>query len=271
MANVKKTGQDYYVVDIMHVLKTLWRKVWIIAIVGILVAAIGFALAAFVITPKYSSSVMLYVNNSSFSLGDFEVSSSQITAARSLVETYIIILSSRTTLEQVIESAGVSYTYEELLDMIDANPVNETEVLQVTVTCEDAEEASNIANCIAIVLPDRIGKIISGATMETVDSAVPNPQKVSPSITRFTAIGLIIGVFISALAIAIGAIMDNTIHDDDYIMKTYDYPILAKIPDLVGGSDKKGYRYYNKYYKSYKTYATPSASVEADKKEDASK
>lgn len=272
MGNVKKNNQDVYVVDILHVMKTLWRKVWIIVIAGLLVAAIGFAVSAFVIPPLYTSSVMLYVNNSSISLGgaSFEISSSQITAARSLVETYTIILTSRTTLERVIAEENLPYTYEDMLDMIKASAVNETEVMQVSVTTKDPDEAARIANRISIVLPLEIERIIDGAQMVPVDSAVPDYKKVSPSISQYTAIGLIVGVLISVMAITIGAIMDNTIHDDDYIMRTYEYPILAKIPDLVGGSGKKGYGYYyRRYYKTYRTYETPEMNDNKDKNDKA--
>jgi len=41
--------------------------------------------------------------------------------------------------------------------------------------------------------------------------------------------------------------MDDTIHDEDYIIKNYDCPMLAKIPDLTQVSSKK-YGYYRRYY-----------------------
>jgi hypothetical protein len=41
--------------------------------------------------------------------------------------------------------------------------------------------------------------------------------------------------------------MDDTIHDEEYVLRTYDYPILAKIPNLVNDSAKRyGYYYQSK-------------------------
>ena len=79
--------------------------------------------------------------------------------------------------------------------------------------------------------------------MEVVDSAVPNLQKVSPSITKYTAIGLVLGVVISVIVLAIVAMTDGRIHDEDYVIETYDYPILARIPDLINVGGRK-YSYY---------------------------
>lgn len=246
MNNPEKNSNDYYVVDLLHILRTLWHRAWIIVLTGLIAAAIGFCTAAYLITPKYSSSVMLYVNNSSFSLGNtsFSISSSEITAAQSLVKTYSEILNNRTTLERVAEKADVSYSYTELYRMIEAAPSNETEIMRVTVTSEDPNEAAKIANSIAEVLPVRISEIIDGASMEVVDSAVPEYNKVSPSITKYTAIGLIIGVLIAVIALVIIAIGDDTIHGEEYVLETYDYPILAKIPDLLGSGSKR-YEYYS--------------------------
>jgi capsular polysaccharide biosynthesis protein len=249
MDRTERNGTDYYTVDLLHILKTLWKKAWLIIMIGLLAAAMGFSWATFGIAPKYSSSIMLYVNNSSFSLGNtsFSISSSEISAAQSLVKTYIVMLENRTTLEKVIQKAGVSYTHEELAKMLEAKAVNETEVLKVTVTTEDPYEAAKIANCIAEVLPVRIAEVIEGASMEVVDSGVVNLQKVSPSITKYTAVGFLLGVLLMILLLTITAIMDDTIHDEEYVLRNYDCPVLAKIPDLLNSGGKHyGYYYQHK-------------------------
>ncbi len=249
MENKERVNREYYTIDILHVMRELWNKVWMIIISAVLAAGVGFSVAAFLITPKYSSSILLYVNNSSFSLGNtsFSISSSEITAAQSLVKTYSEILTNRTTLERIIDKTNVDYNYKELAKMIVAAPSNETEIMKVTVTGTDPYEASRIANCVAEVLPVRIAEIIDGASMEVVDSAIPNLEKISPSITRYTAVGMIIGLLLSVAIIAVMAILDDTIHSEDYILETYDYPILAKVPDLLSDSKGKYGYYYSRY------------------------
>lgn len=247
MESLHINSKEYYVIDFAHVLKYVWNRIWVVIVSCLLVAVLMFSVATFFITPKYSSQVMLYVNNSSFSVSDigFSISSSEISAAQSLLKTYTVLLKNRTTLERVKESAKVSYDWEELYDMIEASSVEETEVMGVTVTCNSPYEAKRIANGIAEVLPQRISEIVEGSSMEVVDSAVVNTDKVSPSITKYTAIGFLIGAFMSLLILIILALLDNTIHSDEYITSTYNYPILAKIPDLLDVGTKK-YGYYSK-------------------------
>lgn len=246
MENKGKKNSEFYTIDVLHIVKMLWKRAWLIVLSGLLAAAIGFSISAFVIAPTYSSSVKLYVNNSSISLGStsFSITASELTAAQSLVRTYGDILDSRSTLERVIEKADVDYTWKELSEMISYAPSNDTEIMKVTVTCEDPYEASRIANMIAEVLPVRISEVIDGASMEVVDSAVPDLDKVAPSITNYTATGLLLGVLLSIVAFVVLALMDDTIHDEEYVLRTYDYPILGKVPDLLN-TGNKSYGYYS--------------------------
>ena len=164
MKKNNKPVREYYTIDLVHIFKTLWQRIWLIVLAGIIAAGIGFSVSAFLIKPEYSSSIMLYVNNSSFSLGNtsFSISSSEITAAQSLVKTYGEILNNRSTLERVIEKADVPYSYKQMSKKIQSGQSNNTEIMRVDVTTNDPYEAAKIANCIAEVLPVRISEIIHG-------------------------------------------------------------------------------------------------------------
>ena len=244
MKKQELNSRDYYTIDFLHVFKTLWRRFWLIALVGILTAAIGFTLAAFVIPPKYSSSIKLYVNNSSASYGN-TISSSELAAAQSLVKTYGEILDSRITLERVIERSGTDYTWKELSKMIECEPSNGTEIMKVIITTKDPYESALIANTICEVLPVRITEVIDGASMKVAESAIPELERVSPSITQYTVLGMILGMLVSAAVLFIIAMLDDTVHDEDYITNNYDYPILGKVPNLLS-SDNKEYGLYKK-------------------------
>ena len=110
MERQEKNNVDYYVIDVMHILKSLWRRVWILILCGILSGAIGFSISTFLIKPTYSSYIKLYVNNIEYNQRDDEnlsISSSELTAAQSLVKTYGDILESRSTLQNVIDQMGL--------------------------------------------------------------------------------------------------------------------------------------------------------------------
>ena len=67
-----------------------------------------------------------------------------------------------------------------------------------------------------------------------------------PSITMYTIVGFVLGCIVSGVVLIVMALMDNTVHDEEYVIKMYDYPILAKVPDLLDSGNKKYGYYYKK-------------------------
>lgn len=247
--------KEYYVIDWLHILKSIANKVWVVVIAAILAAAVGFSISKFLITPKYSASIMIYVDNVSSGATDGNVSSSQLTAAQSLVKTYGVFLDNETTFEAVrdqLEKEGKTISeemsYRDFSSMVKSSSENETEVMRVTVTCDDPDLAADIANAIFPVLETRIAEIIEGASVRQVQKAIPNYDKVSPSVTKYTVVGFVLGAFVSLVALAVAAMLDKTIHDEEYVLQTFGYPILAKIPNLI---DTDGSKHYYRHYYSY--------------------
>ncbi len=235
-------------IDIIQILSVLWRKAWIIIVSGVVSAALFFGYTNFMVTPMYSSSVLLYVNNGALTVGSggVSISASGLSVARSLVDTYIGILNTRTTLEKVAQEAGVDYSYGQIQSMISAEAVGETEIFRIKVTTTDPRIAAKIANTIADVLPDRVAEIIDGCSVRVVDRAVVSNNKVSPNVTKNTAIGFLLGAMIAAVAIVVAFFLDDTIYSEDYILQTYDIPVLAKIPNLLN-EEKDEYGYKGQY------------------------
>lgn len=246
---VKERDNEEVEIDLLALARALWRRAWAVILAMLIGGAAMFSYASFLITPLYQAKALMYVNNSSLSVGNTKLSISQaeLSAAQSLVDTYIVILNSRTTLNDVIKEAEVPYTYEQLSSMISAQAVNSTEVFEVVVTDANPQEAEKIANAIADVLPNKIAAIVEGSSARIVDYAVVPSQKSSPNITKLTAMGLLAGLVLSAAVIIVLELMDETIHDEDYLAQNFDLPVLAAIPDMLNGGKDKGYYKYGSY------------------------
>ena len=244
-------NEQEFIIDFKHLIKSLIKKAWLIILAGVIFGASALIYTSNFVAPKYSSSVMLYVNNKSFSLGNTSVniSAADLSASQSLIDTYIGILKTRTTLEEVSDKSGLGYGYGQLLGMISTSKLEGTEIFRVTVTASDPTQAAQIANTISDVLPERIEDIIEGSSMRIVDSAVINNGKVSPDITGNSMRWFLIGCFIAAAVIVLITILDDTIRSEDYILQTYDVPILSKIPDLNDNGTHGGY--FGKYKYGY--------------------
>lgn len=238
---------DEVEIDLSRVFHALIDKIWLVVVVSVVCAVIAFCITFFFVTPQYESAAMFYVNNNNFSFGDTSVSisSGDLTTSRNLVDSYIVILNTRETLEDVIDYAGVSRTYKGLRSMITSEAVDETEIFRVTVTSPNPQEAEKIANAIAYILPKRIGTIIDGTSAKVVDAAIVPTAPSSPSYTKNTAVGFLLGFVLSVAVIALRVIFDITIRTEEDITQVCKYPILASVPDMMTSSKGSSHYYYN--------------------------
>ena len=240
-------------IDLLELAKALWKNILIIALVAVLVGFMAFGYTAFMVKPQYQATASLYVNNSSFSLGatSFSISSADLSASNSLVSVYIYILQSRTTMEDVIKEADLSYTPEELSKMVSAIGVSSTGAFEVTVTSNNPAEAELIANTIAQILPDRISEIVDGSSVRIVDYAVIPSHRAGPSMVKNTAVGILAGGFLAAAVVILRFLLDDRskvmIKSADELWELYpDIQVLAMIPAMRVSEKKSGY--YSSYY-----------------------
>ena len=229
--------------------KRLWdavvRKAWLVGAVSVLCAVLTFLGTFFFVTPLYESSAVFYVNNNALSVGDtsLSLSTGDISAAKSLVDSYIVILKTRTTLNNVIDYAGVDRSYGELKSMISASSVSDTEIFEIVVSSEDPLEAEKIANAIAYILPKRISSIIEGTSAKIVDTAVVASKPSSPSYTRNTLLGFLLGLALTVIVIVLREMFDVSIRSEEDIQQCCHHPVLASVPDMNAPS-KGGYYGY---------------------------
>ena len=232
---------DEIEIDIGRTIRAVLNRAWLVAIVSVICAVLTFAGTFFLVTPKYTSTAMFYVNNSAFSFGDasLSISSGDLTTSRNLVDSYLVILNTRETLNDVIDYAGVNRTYTELQKMIAAQSVNETEIFEVSVTSSSAQEAERLASAITYILPRRISTIIDGTSAKIVDAAVVPSRPSSPSYPMNTAIGFLLGFLLTVGGIVLHEIFDTTIRTEEDVSQTCSHPILAAVPNMTVPGSKR--------------------------------
>lgn len=240
-------------IDLLELARALWRNILAIALAAVLAGSAAFAYTAFMISPQYTATASLYVNSSSFRLGStsYSISASEMTASNSLVSVYLYILDSRTTMEEVIQTAGLSYTPEELGKMVSAKGVKDTAAVEITVTSTNPSEAELIANTIAKILPDRISDIVDGSSVKIVDYAIIPSRRSGPNIVKNTAMGILAGAALAAAVVIVLSLLDDRskvmLKSADDLRAMYpDIMVLAMIPDMRVSEKKSGY--YSSYY-----------------------
>lgn len=239
-------------IDVYRILLVLWsKKIWI-ALVAVLCAIILTVGAVLFITPQYQADILVYVNNHTVSIGStaFSFSTGDLSAARLLLDTYIVALKSRTALDAIIEKADLPYTRGQLSGMISAGSVNDTEWFTVKVIADDPEEARIIANTAAEVLPDILSSTIEGSSVKILDYAVKPKGKVNPGYKTYAIEGFAAGFVLMAFIFALKEVLNDKVHGEETLTAEVSdtIPVLATIPykGTKGNYSKYGYGYGNK-------------------------
>ena len=244
--NQKKTTYNPDTIDLAKMAKVLWKKAWLIGIVALLFSVIAYLGTKSFITPTYQSSFTAYVNNKTEQEAT-SLTSSDITAARSLVSTYSAILVSRTLLEDAAVQAGLPMAYGELSGAVTTSIVDDTEIIRVNVTMAEPENAKIFADALAELAPAYIAKIVEGSSMQVIETPVLPTSIYAPDYLRNTGKGFILGAFLVVAVIVTKELLDNRVKGENELESRYGIAVMGIIPDL---REAKKYSHGQNYGKS---------------------
>ena len=228
----------YTTIDLRDYGRLLLKRIWLVVLCVVLLCTATFAYTKVAVDPLYEARISVYVNNSS-QKGSSYVSSSDLAVARVLAETYVNIIQSDRVLDQVIAKTGINAKASQLRGLIEAEPVNETEMFQVMVTTPNAQLSADIANTIAEVAPGVIAEIIEGSSAKIIDFAKVPEKPSSPIPAKNAVIGALVGMVLAAVIVFMELLLDTRIQNEEDLTRIADMPVLGSIPDMNEVASKK--------------------------------
>ncbi|MDR1801025.1 MAG: hypothetical protein LBQ95_04220 [Lachnospiraceae bacterium] len=227
--------------DVLYVLKK--RFIWIV-LIGAFVAAIAGVITVFMITPMYTASATMYVyadSNRNDSLSS-AITSTELSASKSLVDTYIVILKSNTVLKQAIEQLDLKMDTEELKDLISASSVNGTEVFSISVKHSDPFMAAQIANTLTDIVPSEIIRVVKAGGVEVVDVAETPKQPSSPNMKLNLAVAFLLGALLAYGIFLLASKFDTKVQSASSLDTEFGIPVLGEVPRImIDGSSSSKY------------------------------
>lgn len=226
----------YETIDLLEVLNAVRQHILAIILTTLVLAAAGFGVSKFLMTPMYQASALMIVNTRQDITSN--VTSDQINSATKLVSTYSIILKSDTVLNQVIENLGLNMDYQQLANRVTVSAVDDTQVMKVTVTSDNPEWARQVCEQITQISPDVILEAVEAGSVKVISNASISPEPVSPNVSRNTALGAVAGLVISVGIVFLMVLLDNKINNEEDVSKYLDLTVVGVIPEYEGGKRK---------------------------------
>ena len=229
-------NQDYETIDLLELLGVVRRHIVALLLTTVLAAAAGFAVSKFLMTPQYQASALMIVNTRQDTTAN--VTSDQLNSASKLVSTYSIIVKSDTVLNQVIANLGLNMSYETLAGKVGVAAVDDTQVMEITVTDANPDGARQVCEQITQVAPDAILTAVEAGSVKVISAASVDPDPVSPNVMRNTAIAGVLGLVVCLGVLFLQVLLDNKINTEEDVTKQLGLNVIGVIPDYENGGKK---------------------------------
>ena len=221
-------------IDLVWLIYALFKRLWLIIAAAIICACGMAAYTHFRIEPTYTStSTMLVLTKETTltSLADLQLGSQ-------LTKDYTVLITSRPVLNEVIENLDLKTNYKNLRQRISINNEEDTRILSISVTTNNAKQAKAIVDELAKVSAAFIGDKMEVNPPKIIEEGESIGIKTGPSLMKNTVIGFVAGALLVCAVIVVLELLNDTIQTEEDIERYLGLPALAIVPDRNETSKK---------------------------------
>ena len=177
---------------------------------------------------RYTAVSRMYMISAS---SDSVLNLSDLNLGASLSNDYVELMKSRPIVEEVIDTLGLEYTYEQVVGMIGLSVVNNTRIVKISATSTDPYEAMQISNEMARVSKIQLPKVMDAPAPTIVEEAVLPAYKSSPSLSRNVMMGAMLLLVLVLGVLTVFYLMDDTIKTSEDVEREFGIMPLTVIPE----------------------------------------
>lgn len=215
--------------DFFYIIIKRKKMICLITIAAVIVSAL---LSFFVIKPTYQANTSIIVGRPQQDKNE-KLDNNDVTMYQNLMKTYIEIVKSKPILKATIEKADLNLTEDQLGKMINASSQQGTQIMDISITDKNAEEAYKIADSLTDTFIDKSKEIFptSGVQLSVMNKADVPKAPIKPKKVLNIAIAFVLGLFVSIGLAFVLEYMDNTIKSENDVNKYLELPVIGIIPD----------------------------------------
>ena len=213
-------------IDVLSLLRTIWRKKFLILLTAILTTGLAFAYSAFLLTPQYDSTTRLYVVTQSSDNGA-GITNQDLQAGSFLVKDYKEIILSQDVLKNVTTTLGIT---DDIKEKITVNIPVDTRILSITVRDSDPNQAATIANTLRDEAAKKIIEVTKVSDVTTLEAALPAEKPSTPQTKRNLVLGFIVGAFLATALVLVLVVLDDRVKRPQDIEEGLGMTLLGIVP-----------------------------------------
>ena len=223
--------QEKFEIDVFQLVKVLWKRKFLIALVALVAGLAAFAYSSFVIQPQYTSTTRIYVVNRN-QADKPGLTNQDLQAGSYLVKDYREIILSQDVLEKVVADQSLAMDAKTLGRKVSVTVPADTRIVSISVRDGKPEEASRIANALREVAAQKIISVTRVSDVTTLEEARPATSPSSPNIRRNTMMATIAGVGFVTVIVLLLELLDDRVKRPEDIEEVMHISLLGVIPNL---------------------------------------
>ena len=213
-------------IDVLSLLRTIWRKKFLILLTAILTTGLAFAYSAFLATPQYDSTTRLYVVTQS-SDNVAGITNQDLQAGSFLVKDYKEIILSQDVLKNVTTTLGIT---DDIKEKITVNIPVDTRILSISVRDSDPNQAATIANTLRDEAAKKIIEVTKVSDVTTLEAALPAENPSTPQTKRNLVLGFVAGAFLATALVLVLEVLDDRVKRPQDIEEGLGMTLLGVVP-----------------------------------------
>jgi capsular polysaccharide biosynthesis protein len=215
--------------DVFRILKKRWA--WLVFLPTICVIA-SAAISIYVLEPVYESSTTLMVGKTYEGEQAYLLQYNDVLMANQLVKTFSEIAKSRAVAEQVIKREKLKITPDEFKEIIEVEPFNDTQLIQISVTDPNPFVARRLANISATVFMEKVVQVMKVDNVNVIDVAQVPTDPVKPNVKLNILVAGLLGLMVALGLAFLLEFLDQTIKTTDDVAKYLELPVLGTVPNF---------------------------------------
>ena len=230
--------------DLKELFSLFWNKKAYIAIIVAIFIVAGIIYSMMFVSPMYKSETSLLLvkgeatSNADGTAGE-TITQTDVTLNQKLVSTYSELIKRKFVLKEVIDNLNIDETEEALSKNITVSSVKDTELIKITVTNENPQNAKMIASEIAKVFTEKVAEVYKINNVNIIDEPEVANAPYNINHAKDILIFAFIGLVVAMAYVLIANMLDTTVKTKEDIEKT-DLFVLASIPDYTVVEEKGG-------------------------------
>lgn len=214
-------------IDLVWLFYALIKKAWLIVLVAVVCACGTAGYTKFRIDPTYTSKATMLVLTKETTL----TSLADLQLGTQLTKDYTILITSQPVLNEVIENLGLNMNYKALKGRVSIENPEDTRILYVSVTLNDAKQAKAVVDELVNVSSAYIAEQMDITAPRIIEYGELTGTKTGPNMTKNALMGFLAGAFIVCAILVIMELLNDTIQTEDDVERYLSIPTLAVVPD----------------------------------------